>query len=343
MSFEGFPFIIGWELTLDCNLSCRHCGSSAGLPRAGELSLRESIEICDQFPDLLVKEVNFTGGEPLLSSTWRKVASYLSKKGISTKIVTNGTLLTKDVAFQLRDSGIREIAVSIDGTEAIHDSMRGRSGVFRSVLMGIEHAQYAELQVSAITTASALNIITLPSLSGLIQDVGIKNWQIQPIFSFGRTCHNNDLTLPEEDYIQLGTFALEHKTFLQSAGIQRSPSDSFGYYTELDFREPQWRGCPAGIFSCGITSDGKIKGCLSLPDTCVEGALNKNDLWDVWFGEESFSYTRNFSADKLGPFCSSCDMAHQCRGGCSAMSLSSTGSFHNDPHCFYRIKKVRSL
>src|SRR5689334_17492757 len=57
MGFEGFPLIVGWELTLACNLRCRHCASSAGLPRDNELTIEESLAICDQFPPLLVQEV----------------------------------------------------------------------------------------------------------------------------------------------------------------------------------------------------------------------------------------------------------------------------------------------
>jgi radical SAM protein with 4Fe4S-binding SPASM domain len=104
-------------------------------------------------------------------------------------------------------------------------------------------------------------------------------------------------------------------------------------------REPPWRGCPAGRLSCGITSDGKIKGCLSLPDNIVEGDLRQRDLWNIWFDSDSFVYSRQFSENKLGANCRSCDKAELCHGGCSAMSYGVTGDFHNDPYCFYRIRK----
>ena len=55
MSFEGFPFVVGWELTLCCNLRCAHCGSSAGYARGDELTLEESLGLCDQMPELLVQ------------------------------------------------------------------------------------------------------------------------------------------------------------------------------------------------------------------------------------------------------------------------------------------------
>ena len=71
MSFESFPFIIGWELTLLCNFRCRHCGSSAGTARQNELSTEEALALCNQFTDLLVQEVDFTGANPCYARTGR--------------------------------------------------------------------------------------------------------------------------------------------------------------------------------------------------------------------------------------------------------------------------------
>lgn len=339
MSFEGFPFIVGWELTLACNLRCRHCGSSAGLPRARELTLDESLAICDQFPSLLVQEVNFTGGEPLVRPDWLRIAAHLIELGISTKILTNGLTLEPDTVAQMKEVGISGVGVSLDGLEATHDYIRGRAGVFGCVLTGIDQVLNAGLPLTVITTVNALNLNELPSLFALLRTVGVSRWQIQPIFPLGRVRKAGQLHLTEQAYMQLGTFVKHWAPQAEDAGMEMLPGDSFGYFTELDTREPPWRGCPAGLFSCGITSDGKIKGCLSLPDEVIEGDLRQHDLWDIWFHPDAFAYTRQFSMEKLGSTCHSCDKAEQCLGGCSAMSYGSTGSFHNDPYCFYRIRR----
>ena len=105
MTFEGFPFNIGWELTLACNLRCSHCGSSAGLPRANELTTREALKICDQFPALVVQEVDFTGGEPLLRADWPDIAQRLKDLDISTNIVTNGMALDQETIVTHEGSG----------------------------------------------------------------------------------------------------------------------------------------------------------------------------------------------------------------------------------------------
>lgn len=339
MSFEGFPYVIGWELTLACNLRCRHCGSSAGLPRADELTLEESLAICDQFPALLVQEVDFTGGEPLLRPDWSRIAAYLRELGIITKILTNGLPLEPATVDQIKEVGIAGVGVSLDGLEATHDYIRGRKGLFRRVLTGIDRVLNADLPVTVLTTVNALNLNELPSLFKLLQSVGVSSWQIQPIFPLGRGQESIELELTEQAYMQLGDYVQRWWFKEEETGIKIGPADSFGYFTELDPREPPWRGCPAGLLACGITSDGKIKGCLSLPDELVEGDLRQQDLWDIWFNPNSFTYTRMFSAESLGSNCHSCDMAEQCRGGCSAMSYGNTRDFHNDPYCFYGIMK----
>lgn len=339
MDFEGFPFIVGWELTLACNLRCRHCGSSASHPRDNELTLEESLAICDQFPDLLVQEVNFTGGEPLLRPDWPRIVAHLSKYGITTKIITNGLTLEPAIIAQMKEVGVVGVGISLDGLGATHDYIRGCAGLFKRILIGIDLVLDAGFQLTVITTVNALNLNELPSMFEMLQSVGVHRWQVQPIFPLGRAQQTLELSLTEQEYMRFGKFVKELGPRVEKASMEISPGDSFGYFTEFDTREPAWRGCPAGLLSCGITSDGKIKGCLSLPDEVIEGDLRKNELWNIWFHPNSFAYTRQFSVKELGSACHSCDNAELCHGGCSAMSYGSTESFHNDPFCFYGIRK----
>ena len=339
MGYEGFPFIIGWELTLTCNLRCRHCGSTAGSPREKELSTEEALSLCDQFPALLVQEVNFTGGEPLLRDDWTLIVNRLAHHGIKSKIITNGLSLAPDTIQRMKDAGIAGVGVSLDGLQETHDYIRGHKGLFQNVLAGIESLMKAGIPATVITTATGLNIDELPEIMSLLKRIGIRHWQIQPIFPTGRSQAATDLRLTEEQYLNLGLFYQRYESEGRQNGFEILPGDSFGYFTALDNREPPWRGCPAGLYSCGITSHGLIKGCLSLPDDVVEGDLRTNDLWDIWFHPDSFRYTRGFASDRLGPNCRSCSKSEQCKGGCSTMSYGSTGLFHNDPFCFLAMER----
>ena len=178
MSFESFPFILGWELTLACNLRCRHCGTAAGEPREKELTLDESLKICDQLPELLVQEVDFTGGEPLMMPGWQKIFARLSKLGIYIKILTNGILLNQETAEQLKDFSVAGVGVSIDGLEDTHDRIRGHDGLFHRILGGISHVSAANLPISVITTVNSFNLGELPGLFRILVDIGVSRWQV---------------------------------------------------------------------------------------------------------------------------------------------------------------------
>ncbi|MBA7515205.1 PqqA peptide cyclase [subsurface metagenome] len=239
----------------------------------------------------------------------------------------------------MKKAGITGVGISLDGIKKTHDTIRGYKGLFNRVINGITHILNADLPLTIITTVNALNIDELPSLLSLLESLGVKRWQIQPIFPVGRVHDFSELELTEEAYLHLGAFVKQYGSQEEKCELKILPSDSFGYFTEFDTRTPSWQGCPAGLVSCGITSDGKIKGCLSLPDEITEGDLRHQDLWDIWYSPNSFTFTRKFTKEVLGSNCRSCDRSEQCLGGCSAMSFESTGNFHNDPYCFYRIKK----
>lgn len=338
MVFEGFPYVIGWELTLACNLRCQHCGSSAGYPREQELTSEEAIAICNQFSDLLVQEVHFTGGEPLLRPDWPIILAHLRDLGIRRHIISNGLVLDERTISQLKAVEISSVGISLDGLDYTHDEIRGHKGLYSSVLEGISRLQKADIPVTILTTVNGKNIYKLPKMLDLLCSFGIKNWQLQPIFPLGRVLDFTELHLSEMKYNQLGLFVKEYEIEAKRKGMDLSPADSFGYFTEVDTRVPQWNGCTAGLCECGITSDGKVKGCLSMPDTLIEGDLRKNDLWEIWFDNDAFAYTRKFSIDQLGINCKSCEKAEQCKGGCTSMSYGSTGTFHNDPYCFHGIR-----
>ena len=337
MAFESFPMVIGFELTLACNLRCKHCASSAGHPRQNELRLDEILHFCDQFPDLLVQEVDITGGEPLFREDWFPMATYLNRKlNIPVRIVSNGVLLKENIS-RLIDAGISTVGISLDGLEYTHDSIRKRPGLFKQIISGIEAALRAEIPIAVITAANNANIDELPELRRALIDLGVHHWQVQPTFCRGRAREEN-VDISEPSFMKLGAFIHRHNNSSSNENnLSMVPADGVGYYTELDTRGYEWNGCTAGISTCGITADGKIKGCLSLPDTFVEGDLRERDLWRIWFDKTSFRYNRAFAIEDLGENCTNCEFGRQCQGGCSVMSLAATQQLHNNPYCFHRI------
>lgn len=339
MNFQSFPFVIGWELTLDCNLHCQHCASSAGRKRNNELNLNESLAICDQFPDLLVNEVVFTGGEPLLNRNWNLIASRLQNLGIKSGMVTNGLIVTKDIITKMKDSGMNAIGISLDGTDTIHDRIRGNPGLYNKIIKSIERYIKSDINVTVITLVSGINIQDLDAVYNIVRSIGAWKWQLQPIFPLGRSNENKYLFLTDEQFLFLGMYIHKLRPKALKDGVQVVPADSCGFYSMLDFPEFGWKGCGAGRFSCGIMSDGKVKGCLSWPDYTIEGDLRKDDLWTIWFRDEAFSKLRKFKKNDLKGECKNCDVGIECGGGCQAMSIATKGELRSDPFCYNLLLK----
>ncbi len=341
MDFESFPFVIGWELTLACNLRCRHCASSAGGPRQQELTLAESLAICDQFPPLFVEEVIFTGGEPLLNPHWAAIASRLRGLNIKTGMVTNGLCITDQTVGSMKECGLTAAGVSLDGDASVHDRIRGLPGAFDRAVAGIERLVAGGIDVTLITSVTGINADRLEEIYRVVSSLGAWKWQLQPLFALGRGSAADELRLTDEQFLGLGRFIADICPRAAENGLQVVPADSCGYCSPFDLPDFTWSGCCAGRFGCGIMSDGAVKGCLSWPDWTVEGDLRKDDLWTIWFRPGAFEKLRKVAREDLQGACRSCDMAMECGGGCQAMSIASTGGWRGDPYCYRRILSER--
>jgi radical SAM protein with 4Fe4S-binding SPASM domain len=333
--FEGFPFEIGWEMTLACNLRCHHCASSAGLPRPDELSTKEALAICDQFPALLVQEVDFTGGEPMLRKDWHEIALHLRDLKIPVSMLTNGLMLEAGHVDLMKDAGIHTAGISLDGLEPTHDTIRGRKGSYRRVIEGIRLLKESGLRVIVITTVNSLNVAELPAIYELLRSLGVRCWRVQPMIPSGRVTKFQEFGRESRWVNDLALFIRNWKPRAKDGGTRIICGDGLEYLDDNIIGKP-WRGCSAGLTACDITSNGRVIGCLSMPEQLCEGDLRKRSLWDIWFDPRAFAYNRNFSQKQLGSNCRGCDRAQDCRGGCTSCSYAATGQFHNNPFCYYR-------
>lgn len=112
----GVRYVV-WEITLACDLGCRHCGSRAGKRRESELSTDECLDVVRQLADLGVREVTLIGGEAYLREDWDTIAEAIADRGMRCGITTGGRNLDGDRVKRAVDAGVSTISVSIDGLE----------------------------------------------------------------------------------------------------------------------------------------------------------------------------------------------------------------------------------
>lgn len=168
------PRLIFWELTKGCNLRCIHCRASATeLSSPSDLSTQAARDIIDEIAAVSTPILVLSGGEPLFRSDILQLARYGTDKGLRVALATNGTLVTKQVARKIVDSGVRRVAISLDGADALtHDTFRGIPGAFDAAITGFRNLKDLGMSVQINTTIARHNAHQLPQVLELAKSLG---------------------------------------------------------------------------------------------------------------------------------------------------------------------------
>lgn len=347
------PITAVWEITMGCNMRCKHCGSSCADPLEGELTTDEAIKLCDDLGELGFQWITISGGEPTTRKDWHLIAKRLSENNITPTMITNGWLLDEQLIEKGIAANINTIAISIDGLEETHDLIR-KKGSFQRIMHALDLLkQQKQISVSAITTINNKNIIELEALKEILIQKGVRAWQVQIGLPMGNMAEFNEMIMNPEQVDEIIDFAYEAN---QDGRIEIQPADCIGYYNkkEIELREKafnidyyRWQGCPAGKYSMGILNNGNITGCTSIRDPkYIAGNIRKTPLKKIWENPDSFSWNRNFSKEQLTGFCSRCQYGHICLGGCTNTRLTMGGSINaENNYCSYHlaIAKARKV
>ncbi|HEX7598854.1 MAG TPA: radical SAM protein, partial [Polyangia bacterium] len=269
-----FPRACVWELTLACNLRCKHCGSIAGERRADELTLDECLRVAGELVELGCRRITLSGGEPTLYPAWDQVGKRLVELGARVNLISNGMTWSPRQVELAQKAGLCGVAFSIDGFEKEHDEFRTK-GSFERVVRAIDVSVAAGLPVSVNTTINRLNQAQLPALRRFLMDHHAFAWQLQFATATGNMGEHRDLVSPPEDLLWLVPQIAE-LCRINCPEFKIYPSDDIGYFGrfEPDLRDgdaamPFWLGCRAGMQVIGIESGGDVKGCLSLPSSVL--------------------------------------------------------------------------
>jgi radical SAM protein with 4Fe4S-binding SPASM domain len=342
VSVSDFPFkprVVGWELTLRCNMACIHCGSRAGAPRPDELSEAEGLDLIGQMAELGTEVVTLSGGEPLLHPSWHVYASRLRDLGVRTYMITNGLLLEENLP-RLLETGLTRVGISVDGTEATHDRIRARRGSFQAVMGAARALRGAGVGVGAVTHVSKANIDELDAMHAVFAALPLDFWQVQITFRQGRMLDHADMALDPEQLPRVAAFVAER----QAAGgpVRVVAGDNLGYYADPPIRDLPWKGCFAGRHLMGVDADGAVKGCLSLPREFVEGYVRKESLRTIWEDPERFRYNRYFTPEDLHGSCAGCPKGDPCRAGCVVTAHAATGDRFHNPYCIFGLRRQQA-
>jgi AdoMet-dependent heme synthase len=171
---EYKPRLIFWEVTKGCNLRCIHCRATATeLASPQDLSTPKALDIIKQIANFGNPILVLSGGEPLYRPDIFQLARYGTELGLRVALATNGTLVTKEIAKKIVDSGVKRVSISLDGATAdIHDSFRGIPGAFDAAIYGFKNLKELGMPVQINMTIARHNAKQLPDVLEMVKGLG---------------------------------------------------------------------------------------------------------------------------------------------------------------------------
>lgn len=341
--------LVFWELTSACNLKCIHCRACPAEKRSpDELSTEEGRRLIDRIASFSSPVLILSGGEPLVRPDVFDLAAYAASAGLRVALATNGTTVTREIAREIRKSGVSRVSVSIDGHDAAsHDDFRRVSGAYDAAWQGIEHLKAAGVPYQINTTVTRHNSESLREILNLAVDrgaVALHLFLLVPA-GCGKEIVDEEMISPQE-YERVLNWLYDRS---KDAGIalkatcaphyfrvmrQRAREEGVKITPETHGLEAMTKGCLAGSAVCFVSHVGEVYPCGYLPISA--GNVRTREFKDIWYNADVFETLRD--EGHLKGKCGYCEFRRVCMG-CRARAYGSTGDYLNpEPYCVYKPK-----
>ncbi len=309
--------IVSWMTTNQCNLKCSHCYQDAGNQKDAELTTAEGKKLIDEIARAGFKIMIFSGGEPLMRPDIYELVAYAASKGLRPVFGTNGTLITKEVARKLKDSGAAAMGISLDSLdEEKHNKFRGDANAYASTIQGMKNCREAGLPFQIHTTIMDWNKHEICDIIDFAVEMGAMAEYIFFLIPVGRGVYIEDTAVEVMEYENLLRTIMEKQKQV-SIPIKPTCAPQFTRVAKqlgVDLDPRFTRGCLAGLTYCIISPIGKVRPCAYMVEEA--GDVHDTPFDQIWNNSPLFQQLR--TQDYKGA-CGKCGYKGIC-GGCRARS-----------------------
>lgn len=334
------PARIVWEVTNRCNLKCRYCYIGAGDRADKELSTSDVIDLAKTIGQMGVFHVTLSGGEPLIRKDIFQIINILCKYDVAVFLNSNGTLIDKNIAQKIKNSGLNGVAISIDGiTAKTHEELRPPNGSFKKVLYGLQMLNQMDINTGIQVTMTKTNYHEMLGLVDFCLSSGVSGVKFSRVSPIGRGSKNfEEIELPYKIAQKLVTSLYNKK--IELAGKLRIDfgENLVSQFIGLDSCESldaYTSECEAGRYKCAISAEGDIRPCeFFIDDKYCAGNVNNLSFYDIWQKSSVFDY---FRTDNLYSDCAIC--RKHCPARCPAVAVYAGDHTSIDPTCPYQLMR----
>ncbi|MDI6781469.1 MAG: radical SAM protein [bacterium] len=361
LQFSATSPIVVWNVTHRCNLRCKHCYIEAGDRKKNamesEITTEEGKELISDLAGMNVPVLLFSGGEALIREDIFELGKYAGSKGIRTVLSSNGTLITKDIASKIKETGFSYVGISIDGLPATHNRFRNAANAFEMAKEGIDNLKEVGVKVGVRFTINRYNYHELKDILRFVVDSGVPRFCMYHLVYSGRgkEMTGDDITNKErmDVFNTLKEFTLE----LHQKGIELevlttdNHADGILIHRYIKENMPQRAdevmellrmhgGCSAGTKVANIGPTGNVHPCQFWTNRVLGNVREKafsriwNDTKNTENTENEFlSSLRNKGAYLKGK-CGKCTDKDVC-GGCRVRAEAVHGDMWQEDPCCY--------
>ncbi len=148
------PQEVTWELTDACNLKCEFCSVAANTTNSQmkELTYSEIKNVMNSMKNIGIKSIALSGGEPLVRDDIWDIIALGNEFGFDITLMTNGTLLSKNINRFLQCGGAHSVQISLHAPNPkYHDQIVGVHGSWKKVIEAITSLVEAKIPVILYT------------------------------------------------------------------------------------------------------------------------------------------------------------------------------------------------
>ena len=133
-----------------------------------------------------------------------KMGKYYTEKTsgrTSLNMVTNGFLITEEVADELKEAGFRTVQVSLDGASAeSHEWIRNQPGSFERAKEALRILVDRGFYVGVACTPSKKNLNEIDEIIEIVEEIGVNEFRMQPLMRMGRAKGMSEFFLDDKEY-----------------------------------------------------------------------------------------------------------------------------------------------
>ena len=200
-----------WNITSKCNQNCIYCFREQN---AIDCTITESMGILEYLISSGIKELTWSGGEPLLYQGLENLLRTSYEHKIVNKINTNGALLTPERLKQIAEY-IDMFTLSLDSVDPVINAKLGRGATHQEQICNVVKRikeQYPNKKVTINVVLNRFNLTSLQDLVARLNELpidGVRLFQVSPIRGRAIATFNNT-AITTEEFEQAKTYFQQH-------------------------------------------------------------------------------------------------------------------------------------